>query len=207
MLRIAIRVAALMMFTTAAQAGPLGTYYLTDETNFTANNSTLDAIRGNVYVQNASIYQGQEGPVAIVGGAVRTTGYYLGNGGGEYITAPDLNVSPSGNTWTNDLTGVVGHPVDAFFDGTSDGTYNYTLNYYTGDVIRTDLNWGGPGTVLFNVGAIHFGITYDRWHDTLWIQHYDTGDISEYSMTGTLLGTFSTPDGTADPVYGSTALA
>ncbi|MBS0265143.1 MAG: hypothetical protein JSS02_24640, partial [Planctomycetes bacterium] len=74
MSRLLLSLTALTLLATSAQAGPLGTYYITDVENYNDGISTLDAIRGDQYVQNASIYQYIEGPLAVVGGYVRTTG-------------------------------------------------------------------------------------------------------------------------------------
>ncbi|MBS0264155.1 MAG: PEP-CTERM sorting domain-containing protein, partial [Planctomycetes bacterium] len=156
--------------------------------------STLDAIRGDQYVQNASIYQYIEGPLAVVGGYVRTTGAVPGLSGGEYATAPSLTVSPTGNTWTNNIT-AIDPDFSEFWDGTSDGRRNYTIDVSTGTVIATDLQWGGDGEVLFSTETEgDVGITYDRWNNSLWILNHDTGLITDYSLTGEYLSSFYADD-------------
>ncbi|MBS0265675.1 MAG: hypothetical protein JSS02_27330 [Planctomycetes bacterium] len=212
MLRTLLGFSLLLLAVTTVHAssmGPEGTYYLTDEYN-TNGISTLDAIRHEHFVQNASINQHQEGPIAIVnpywGPYVRTTGSYPGLGGGEYISAPHLHVHADGLTWSNQISN--GYTGSGIYDGTSNGRNNFTVDFGSGNVIATGLYWGGPGTVSFSTGtAYDLGITWDRWNNSLWIQNYVTGVISDYSMTGTLLSSFATPDGSYAGDVGSTALA
>ena len=64
------------------------------------------------------------------------------------------------------------------------------------NVIATDLNWQNP-VVLFSVpGALNGqleGVTYDPTNNSLSISPIATeANISEYSLTGTLLSSFST---------------
>jgi hypothetical protein len=196
--RLILSVTAAALLAGTVDAGPIGTYYLTDLVNRNDGSSTLDAIHGNTIVQNASIFQQSESPVAIVGSFVRTTGIINGLEGGEYATSPSLTVSPTGNTWTNGITVV--SPDDAVFpDGTSDGVHNYTVNPNTDfdndEVIATDLHWGGPGTILFTTlyGGGDTGITYDRWNNSLWILNSGFHVISDYTMTGDLISSFFVP--------------
>ncbi|MBS0260384.1 MAG: hypothetical protein JSS02_00395, partial [Planctomycetes bacterium] len=91
----------------AADAGPIGTYYLTDFRN-SSGLSTLDAIRGDQYQQNSSTYQFEEGPIAVVttsddSGQVRTTGFSTGKSGGDYAIVGDLSVASTGVTRTNNF--------------------------------------------------------------------------------------------------------
>ncbi len=75
-------------------------------------------------------------------------------------------------------------------DGTSDGTYNYTV---TGtNVFRYNLDWSG-GTNIFSISQNAFGITYDGNHNSIWVGSYLGGGakgLFEYSMTGTFLSSF-----------------
>ncbi|MBS0261357.1 MAG: hypothetical protein JSS02_05320 [Planctomycetes bacterium] len=195
-----------------ACAGPIGTYYLTDLSNNTTGLSTLDAIRGNAYVQNPALYQEQEGPIAILGEDIRTTGYYVGYRGGEYIPAPSLFVyeeppgqDPSGEPghWINGILpmGVSGYA----YDGTTDGFANYTVDFFTGAVIATDTFWGGDPQILFSTGGSgNLGITFDYNNHSLWIQNFYDGSITDYNLDGTVITTILT----AGPnTFGYTALA
>jgi hypothetical protein len=172
-------------------AGVLGTYYIT-EYFFGSNTVAIDAIRGTSFVQNPTVANGLDLPIALIGDVVRTTGYYTGAVGGEYATVPSLTLVPTGPVYTN-LFG--GNSDDEFLDGTSDGTNNFTVGFYSGDVIATDLHWGGGGSILYNLGSGgNLGITYDRVTDSLWIQSV-AGGITNYEMDGTVISSFSTSVG------------
>ncbi|MBS0264515.1 MAG: hypothetical protein JSS02_21450, partial [Planctomycetes bacterium] len=98
----------------------------------------------------------------------------------------DLSVASTGVTRTNNFASNV-------FDGTSDGTHNYTINYLTGEVIALGLDWGGPVVSQFTTGILgDLGITYDAWHDSLWIQNFYTGRVTEYTLQGHILTSFLT---------------
>src|SRR5262245_24052378 len=73
---------------------------------------------------------GNESPVA-VGSTVRTMGYSSGLGGAEYT----LGGTFTGNTYTNS-TGY-----SQTYDGTTDGSRNYTVDYSTGDVLAGNTDW------------------------------------------------------------------
>ena len=185
--------------------GPIGTYYLTEYVNGSGG-STLDAIQGSSYQQNAAAAPYQEGPIAVFGdlGVVRTTGYEQGLSGGEYTGVPGLTVQRvfDGTTYTSALGG--GN--DFYYDGTTDGRVNYSVGFYTGDVIATDTSWGGSGTVLFSTGNPEdLGITYDGTNNSLWIMSYYSGQITDYSLAGTALSTFNVS--ASDPYGEYTALA
>jgi hypothetical protein len=188
----------------ASQIGPVGTYYLTDYVNLTTFQSSLDAIRGNSYVQNPSIYQFQEGPIAVFNSpaVVRTAGYYFGVSGGEYAPVPSLTVSPTGPTYTNSWSN------DLYYDSTTNGSVNFLVGLSLGGVISTNTTFGGTPTVLFNTGHVDdLGITYDGTNNSLWIQNYETGVITDYTLAGAVITSFATVGGFANDGYGSTALA
>lgn len=81
------------------------------------------------------------------------------------------------------------------FDGTSDGTHNYTVEIFnrsgTTNVLATDLNWQNP-VALFSVPEEDTGVTYDPINNSLWIGNFVTGLIADYSLTGTPLSSFTT---------------
>ncbi len=170
-----------------AGPGPIGTYYGTQFSDASGNTSLI-AIQGSSYVANVAAFTMQEGPIAVFpdSGAIRTTGYQLGDSGGQYFSSPSLNVSWDGTTYKNTFA-----PSGFTYDGTTDGTRNYTVDYISGDVITTDTSWGGAPTTLFNVG-VHYmlGITYDFSNNSLWMQNYSTGQILDFSLTGNLLASF-----------------
>jgi hypothetical protein len=108
--------------------------------------------------------------------------------GGQYTLAG----TPTGTSWptTPPLTGEL---YNAFYDGTSDGKHNYTVengNSFRSapKVIATDLNWQNPVGLfsLPGVPADYIGIAYDPQNDSLWISGYYTDVIADYSLNGTL---------------------
>jgi len=171
----------------ASQIGPVGTYYLTDYEN-ASDVSSLDAIRGNSIVQNPSINQFQEGPIAVFTSpnVVRTTGFVPGYTGGEYAPVPSLTVSPTGPLYTSGLSG------DEFYDGTTNGAVNFTVGFGSGNVMTTSTTWGGSGSLLFTAQAEDVGITYDATNNSLWIQNYVTGVITDYTLGGGVITSFAT---------------
>ncbi|MFO1330430.1 MAG: PEP-CTERM sorting domain-containing protein [Rubrivivax sp.] len=163
-----------------AHAGPLSKMYL----SYTgiASYAGIGMVQGNSVSSFASAYTvgGLEIPIA-VDGDVRTTGF-LGAGslGGQY----SLSGTPTGVSYAN--------PGFEAYDGTTDGSYNYVVDYQNGNVIRTDRDFQNPVT-LFNVGGGHLGITYDPSTNSLWISGWnDTSDVTNYSMSGAVLSSFST---------------
>lgn len=173
-----------------ADLGPIGTYYLTS-----ADGTSLSAIRGSSFHLNDN-YSPNEGPIAVFSGpnVVRTTGSTITYSGGEYSGVDSLTVTKDGTTFTNGLP-----RGSFFFDGTTNGVNNFTVDFgNNGAVIATDTHWGGSGTVLFYTGNnSDYGITYDKWNNSLWIQNYGTGIITDYTMTGTILSSFGDSDGGA----------
>lgn len=130
-----------------------------------------------------------EGPIAVCGD-VRTMGNYP-NGISSFGALYDLNQAYLGTNYA--------HPASLpfTFDGTTDGTYNYTVDPATGNVYRLDRDWTNP-VFLFNVDvASQGGIAYDCATDTLWVAleggcqsagHQGvTGSARNFSMTGTPL--------------------
>ncbi len=174
--------------TTAASAGvgPLDSLYLTS-----GDDNALVIIQGSSYTrlpQNGiSPGVGDEYAIA-VGSTVRT----LANGnqgtipttlyglGSEYTLAG----TPTGTTYA--------YPnVDYFYDGTTDGTHNYAAGYGSGYIWQFNTDWTNPVALFSTVGSA-LGITYDSRDNTLWVASYASTTLNEYSMTGTLLNSFST---------------
>lgn len=110
---------------------------------------------------------------------VRTMGADVGWAGAEY----DLI--------GNDLTTRYAHPPGPIYawDGTTDGLSHYTIDS-NGHVYRLDQTWANP-VQLFDAGSIG-SLTYDPTNDSLWVSQFGTTNITEYSLTGTVLRSFST---------------
>ena len=117
-------------------------------------------------------------PIAVFGD-VRTTSYISGQQGAQYT----LGGVYTGTNYTN-TTG------NYEYDGTSDGRNNYALAYNTGQVFATDRSWANAN-VIFSTMAGDLGISYDRITNTLWTSGYNTDNVSNWSMTGTLLSSFN----------------
>lgn len=89
-------------------------------------------------------------------------------------------------------------------DGTSDGNFNYSVNFTTGDVLQFDRNWANP-VALFNATADLPGagwITMDVADGSFWLSQWGGPDVvAHFTSTGTLLSTFNSG------VFGSLGLA
>src|SRR5437660_1567290 len=116
-----------------AEAGPIGTYYLTS-----TDGTSLSAIQGSSFYSNDN-YSLNEGPIAVFSGAnvVRTTGYEITYSGGEYTGVDSPTVTKDGTTFTNGLP-----RGSFFFDGTTNGVNNFVVDYgNNGAVMATDTHW------------------------------------------------------------------
>ena len=162
-----------------AGSGPVSKLYLTagdQGHNFIIQGSTVTQ-------SNQAAASSAKGESAIaVSGDVRTlipssTG---STGGANY----DLNFTDTGGRYTSTFN---------FFDGTTDGTHNYGVNFNFGseNVYQTGRNWQ-TSVALFQVPEAYFGITYDRTNNSLWISNFNGTTVSDYSLTGTLLSSFNT---------------
>ena len=158
-----------------AGSGPVSKLYLTageQGHNFIIQGST---------VTQSNVAVGKEYAIA-VSGDVRTLipSSEGSTGGANY----DLNFTDTGGRYTSTFN---------FFDGTTDGTHNYSVNYNIGseNVYQTGRNWQTP-VALFQVPEAYLGITYDRTNNSLWISNFHGTTVSDYSLTGTLLSSFNT---------------
>ena len=169
-----------------AVAGPLDALYLT-----AGDDSTIYVVQGSSVTtfgqEGFGDGEGNEYAIA-VGSTVRT----LANG--NTTTLPldygDGAEYTLGGVWTSQLYPYP--PTSAsFYDGTRDATYNYSVDFSTGDVYSMNLDWTNP-QVLFNSGISNaLGITYDSKNESLWIAEFQSSQVSQFSMTGTLLSSFS----------------
>lgn len=167
-----------------AQAGPLSAYYLT-----AGDQGQNWVVQGAAVVNNWAQANPQEfGEYAIaVTDAVRT----LGNGGQGFGGS-----SHPGSEYTlgGVYTGVdYAYPVpdEAFYDGTSDGTFNYSVSYREGGVYRFNSDWSIP-VLLFGTNDGDLGITYDVTNNSVWVSSYLNDTVTNYALDGTVLSSFST---------------
>ena len=81
-------------------------------------------------------------------------------------------------------------------DGTTDGNFNYSVDFGAGGVYRHELDWSDP-TLLFTAGGTRIGITYDPSNKSFWVAEWDEQEaestIENFSPDGTLLGAFTVP--------------
>ena len=123
---------------------------------------------------------------------------------GEYALAVsgDIRTLANGNQSTGlgsqyTLGGVYtgttyAYPVSgaAFYDGTTDGTHNYSVDYRNGNVWSMDRNWANA-SLLFGTGLpSEMGITWDP-NNTLWTVNFGTGTVSNWTLGGSFLGGFN----------------
>ena len=154
-----------------AQSGPGAFYYMTAGDQ----NQNWTAWGGSAV--SASQVTGGEYNIA-VSGDLRTTSYSSSSLGRQY----DLTMVSTGTNYAGTWNTV--------FDGTTDGSRNYTLNWANGEVMSYDRNWQA-GSVLFDAGGVgeYLGITYDG-SNGLWISRWNSSTVEHRSMTGSLLGRF-----------------
>jgi PEP-CTERM motif len=187
--------------TAAAQTGPKSPLYLT----YTQAGNLYDiaVVQGNTITTFPEAYNpGVEVPIAVFGD-VRTTGYVSNSAlGGQY----SLGGTPTGTTYT--LPGAI---AGGAYDSTSDGSHNYLVDYLDGGVYQTARDFSNP-VLLFGSSAGLLGITYDRSNNSLWITPFEGSTVTDYSLSGTVLSTFTiagiTPGGLAwDPADGTLWMA
>jgi hypothetical protein len=165
----------------ALAAGPTSTLYLMNYGEFAGGTvSGLDLVQG---VTANSFATGNSVDTAIAAsGDIRSFGYSLNLVGSRFDLAGNpLLGGPYNNTYGGQL-----------HDGTSDGFYNYSVDYVTSDVLQFDRNWASPIT-LFNVpGGTAGWITMNATDGSFWLSQYGGSDLVEHrSHTGTLLGSFN----------------
>ncbi len=161
----------------AMAVGPVSTLYVTNYGEFGGGTVVgLDLFQG-LSMSSFPTANSVDICIAAAGGDVRTMGYSGGDAGSRFT----LGGAPlSGGPYLNTVNGSQLH------DGTSDGQYNYSVDYTTGDVVRFDRNWGSR-TTLFNAtgtlpGAGH--ITMDVSNGTFWISQWGGPDRVEHRTAG-----------------------
>jgi hypothetical protein len=140
-----------------------------------------------------------EGNLAVTN-VVSTNWFGTVYGGSATAGQYTLSGTPTGTSWSG--TPPLAGGRNQILDGTSNGTHNYAVESFnsngTQNVLATDLNWQHP-VALFSVPPSTVGITYDPNNNSLWLSNV-FGVISDYTLTGTLLSSFS-------PGFFGTALA
>lgn len=164
-----------------AQAlGPVSTYYLT-----AGDQQHVHAIQGTSVTRTFTTASGgREYPLFVLDSAIVTSGS-IG--------------SETGRVYT--LAGVAGSTAIAFslstgsaWDAATDGTHAYLLDYSYGIVYRANLDYSNPVVLFSGLGSSAFlGITFDASNNSLWISGWASSAVRNYSLTGTLLSSFTGP--------------
>ena len=186
MRRIAIPVfcAFTLAFTAQAQTSRL---YLNDGLGH-----KVTVLQGGAIVQSTPQIHQNPGNSGIYGeNAIAVSGDIRTLGTGSASTTIGAQYSLQGAYTGTDYA----YPVSgaAFYDGTTDGVWNYTLDYNSGGLYRMDRNWANA-QLLFNAGTGGSnGITWDQSSNTLWTSEWIGGLIRNWSMSGQLLNSWRTP--------------
>jgi len=171
----AMALALAVGYVSSSFGGPISELYLT-------TGNSIYVVQGNSVVRSFATPAGGEFPIA-VNGQVRTTGYSAAVGGGREYT---LTGTPTGPTYSYPGGGMGS---GYFYDGTTDGTFNYAAHWSGGDIYRMNTDWTNP-TLLFNAGGNELTITYDPTDSTLWIKDFSGGQMQHYTLGGSLLDSF-----------------
>jgi len=175
MMKKVVSAAALFLAAGAALAGPVGSYYAS------LSGQRIAVVQGNSIVNSWMAQNGCEWSINVYND-VRTNPAGNGCGAGAKYT---LGGSYTGVNYAEEVSGY--QDTD---DSTTDGKFNYTVSFSTGNVIRTDRDFLGA-TSLFNAGAGSLGITYDETDNSLWIIGFQTNLLRHYGLDGTQLGSFT----------------
>lgn len=111
--------------------------------------------------------------------------------GDEYLL--DGTTTGFHNLWDPGNTNITGY--DAAFDG----SWIYMVDWggpTSGEIYRYDNNYGGR-TAMFMANTGDIGITYDSRDETLWTANFNNGLVSEWTMSGTLVTSFTARGGSA----------
>lgn len=172
-------VAASLLWTSVAYAGPVSNYYVS------VGGTQIKVVNGDNVVNSWNTVNGGEWSVNVYGD-VRTNPAGQNAGSGSQYS---LAGAYTGVTYQEEVSGY--QDTD---DSTTDGTYNYTVSYTSGDVIRTDRVFQNAQS-LFNTAIGSLGITYDETNNSLWIMSFAGTSIRNYGMNGNLLNSFAIKNG------------
>ena len=167
----ALSLAALLICANSL-AAPVSTYYMS-----AGDSATLVRIQGTGYDSFSTM--SNEYAMAVRDGHIRATNTH-GLSGFEYTTGG----TPTGSVFSHS------GPIRTF-DGTTDGDFNYGIQFDTGTVYRYGLDWS-DATELFGTTSRSLGITYDTVSDTLWTTEWENATLYNWALDGTLLGTYAT---------------
>ena len=96
-----------------------------------------------------------------------------------------------GGTYTG-ITYAYPVPGAAFYDGTTNGSHNYSVDYATGNVWQMDRDWSNP-SLLFSTGqTLELGITWDASTNSFWTVGFGSGVVSNWTFGGGFISSFAT---------------
>lgn len=159
-----------------AWAGPITEYYIVD-----GQSAQLSVVQGNSIIRSWTTRDpGEQMPIAVAD-TVRTFAEHPGYFGSEY----DYN----GN-WTGTDYPDVGGPQGQRIDGGTDGVRrNFLAGYNDGGIWQYDRDWTNPVRLFSAISPT--GVTYDTMTGNLWVIEHGISSVSEYTVDGTLLSSFS----------------
>ncbi len=168
----------------AVAQGPIGTYYLTAGDQGT--NWIIQGTTATSFAQNQAADRGEYGI------AVTSTVQTLGNGNAGEMGLGSQYTLGGVYTGTNYAYPAV---TASFYDGTTDGTHNYSVGFTDGLVYQMNLDWSKP-VVLFDThaGAGDLGITYDSANNSIWVSSFVSNSVTDYTLSGTVLSSFTGPN-------------
>lgn len=200
-LRILALVACAMIAATAA--AQTGYYYTTEGT----------AGLGQTYVWNNGVLQ-----LSYPWQAEAQMPIAVGDFGSGTPTVRQASGQPPSFPWQGDEYDLGGTPTGVqnywmppysdctAYDATWDGSYIYMVLWNPnsgpgdGEVWRYDSNYAN-GQFLFQADGQgaggDLGITYDSLTNTLWLGGFHDGEVTQYSLAGTRLGSWFIPNGSA----------
>jgi hypothetical protein len=158
--------------------GPMSKLFLT-----AGENNMNWVVQGSSVVNSWTQHNGGEYPLAVFN-TVRTLGLGSGFNGSEYT----LNGAFTGVTYPYPPIGITSD----VYDGTTDTTSNYSVDYNSGNVYSFNGDWTNP-TLLFSEPIGFLGITYDATDNSLWLANFNGTIVEHRSLFGTLISSFTVP--------------
>ena len=172
--------------------GPVNPYYITSGQQGITSVVQFDGLL-NVWAQHSGKFPGEYALSVL--DSVRTMGSHM-----DSFTTNGFTYTLSGIFLGGNFPYLI--PNASFWDGATDGTFNYSIDYTNGGVYKFNSNWGSP-TLLFNTAAHYLGITVAFEESgggspsgslpTFWISKWDSGVVEHRGLNGSLISSFTVP--------------
>ena len=174
--------ASMLAVASSALAEPVSTLYLTagDQNQlFRASGQSLTTVVGAGSFEYAIAVRSD----------VRTLSAYPAReqGSGQGVRY-DLNLSRQGDTYLNTFG-------SQLLDGTTDGRFNYTVQWNSGLVVQFDRNWANGQVVASGLQPDTIGITFDPFTNTFWTASREGNTLTHFSNTWIPLESFEVTGG------------